>query len=89
MEIGSGLKILHTTSDLIGIEKHSGYIKFTLQGDRDLAGEIVFEGEMAGKIESAAIDGGSLGLTPINSRIALNYSHKHNKEIVIKIYLAR
>jgi beta-galactosidase len=89
LEIENGLRILHTTSDLIGIEKHRGYIALTLLGDRDLAGEIVLEGELSKKIKSCTIDGESLNIITNNNRIALRYSHKHVKEIVLKIYVTK
>ncbi len=57
LEISNGLSILHCTSDILGIRKNDEGIQITLYGDRDLAGEIVFEGENACKIESAELDG--------------------------------
>ena len=50
MEISAGLKILHSTSDILDIEEANGKLNITLYGDRDLAGEIVFEGPAVKKI---------------------------------------
>ena len=87
-ELNDGIKILHCTSDILGFEKLTDQIKITLQGDRDLAGEIVFEGSNVSKIKSASIDGESLNILAINDCIVLNYSHKHNKEILLTVKLS-
>ena len=45
LEISEGLNILHSTSDILGITESDEGLQITLYGDRDLAGEIVFEGD--------------------------------------------
>jgi beta-galactosidase len=84
-ELADGLNILHCTSDILGFEKFDNQIKITLQGDRDLVGEIVLEGSNAIKVQSATIDGESIDLMTIKDCIVLNYSHKHNKEILLTV----
>lgn len=88
LKVAEGLKILHTTSDILDIEKQVDQMKFTLQGNRDLVGEIVFEGDLINKIKSASMNGDPLSLLTINNCIILNYQHKHNKEIVLTINLS-
>lgn len=88
LEIAEGLKILHTTSDILDIKNQDDQIMFTLQGNRDLDGEIVFEGKKLIKIESASIDGDSLNIKAIKNRVVLNYKHKHDKEIILTIKLS-
>ena len=44
LEVADGIKILHSTSDILGVARNGGHLEITLHGDRDLAGEIVFEG---------------------------------------------
>ena len=88
LEIAEGLKILHTTSDILDIEKQGDHIKFILQGNRDLVGEMVFEGNMIKKIKSASINGDPLSLMAKNNCIILNYQHKQNKEIILTIKLS-
>lgn len=87
-ELTKGLNILHCTSDILEFEKLDDQIKITLLGDRDLAGEIVLEGSNVGKIKDATIDGESIKLMAIKNRIALGYSHKHNKEILLTIKIS-
>lgn len=87
-ELAVGLKILHSTSDILGFEEFDNQIKITLQGDRDLAGEIVLEGSNAIKVQSATIDGESIDIMTIKDCIVLNYSHKHNKEILLTVKLS-
>ncbi len=57
LKVTEGLRILHCTSDILGIAEMNGQLEITLYGDRDLAGEIVFEGTNVKSIKSAAIDG--------------------------------
>lgn len=85
LEISEGLKILHTTSDLLAIEKRDDLITLTLQGDRDLEGELVFEGDNVHTIVSALVDGDNLKLLSVKERIVLNYKHNHNKELLLTI----
>ncbi len=80
LKVSDGLRILHCTSDILGISESKGSLGIALYGDRDLAGEIVFEGEATSGIKSARIDGEPAALIHVGKRIVLNYSHKHKKE---------
>jgi hypothetical protein len=88
LEVSAGLKMLHCTSDILGIEKSDNQIHIILQGDRDLQGEIVFEGPEHTKIETATLDGESLKMHADSKRIAFAYSHKHKQELKLNIKLS-
>ena len=81
------LKILHSTSDILKIDNTSKNLKITLYGDRDLAGEIVFEGPGVKRSSSATMDGKSVRIHRDEKRIAFIYSHIHNNEMVLTIKL--
>jgi beta-galactosidase len=83
LEIDEGIKILHSTSDILAIHKSAGKMEIILFGDRDMAGEIVFEGENIENIESAVIGKEAIALIRDEKRIALKYSHKHKEETVL------
>jgi beta-galactosidase len=88
MEISAGLKILHSTSDVLGFVTTPTQIEITIHGDRDLAGEIVFEGQDANKISSANLDGEVLKMTVRGNRVAFGYSHKHQREMILTVKLS-
>jgi hypothetical protein len=81
------LKILHSTSDILGVAWNNGQLEITLYGDRHLAGEIVFEGEMINSIESAMLDGKIINLVRDEKRIAINYPHKQGEETILRVNL--
>ena len=59
-----------------------GQLEITLYGDRDLAGEMVFEGSNAGRIKSATLAGEPVKMVRDGKRIAFLYRHEHKKEII-------
>jgi beta-galactosidase len=83
LNIAEGLAILHCTSDILSYKRINGSLEVTLYGDRDLMGEIVFEGERALNIKSAAIDGVSTKMVVDNKRVVILYCHKHKEEFVL------
>jgi beta-galactosidase len=85
MEISDGLKILHSTSDILGIEEMHGQLEITLYGDRDLAGEIVFEGADVKKIKSATMGGVAVKMISDDRRIAFHYPHAHRNAMILDI----
>jgi hypothetical protein len=87
MEVIKGLNILHSTSDILGITETENQIEITLYGDRDLAGEIVFEGPGIKKISSVTLDDESVRKIRDEKRIAFIYSHKHRSEMNLNIKL--
>jgi beta-galactosidase len=87
LEITDGLKVLHTTSDILGIEVTKDQISITVYGDRDLSGEMIFEGVRAGRIRSATISGKPVKMTDGKKRMVLSYHHEHRKEMILIIKL--
>jgi beta-galactosidase len=85
MEVADGLKILHSTSDILSFAAMEGHLEITLCGDRDLAGEIVFEGPGVSKISSATADTGTVELTSDGKRTGFVYRHEHGKQLTLKI----
>ncbi|MFZ2286378.1 MAG: beta-galactosidase [Bacteroidales bacterium] len=85
IEISEGLKILHSTSDILGYRVNRGEVEVTLYGDRDLAGETVLEGLHTEGILSAEIEGAKVEFSRTNGRIILSYSHRHKSEVILKI----
>jgi beta-galactosidase len=85
LEVSDGLKILHSTSDILHVSEIDGQLEITLYGDRDLAGEMVFEGKNAGRIKSATISGGTVKIVNDDKRTALTYNHEHRKESVLGV----
>jgi len=80
LKIEEGIQILHCTSDILEIKLYDDEIILKLNGDRDLAGEIVFEGEKAGKIKSVSLNGQELKMRIKDHRVILNYFHQHKSE---------
>jgi beta-galactosidase len=87
MAISDGLAVVHCTSEILGISKINGHLELTLYGDRDLAGEIVFEGENIDSIKSVRIDGEEIKIKRVSKRVVINYRHKHQEEIILTIRL--
>lgn len=88
LDVYEGIKILHTTSDILNVTINGGQLNITLFGHRDLAGEIVFEGTNVKAILSASLDG--TAVTPVwhNNRIVLAYKHKHKTEILLTVNIS-
>ncbi|HBH47586.1 MAG TPA: hypothetical protein DDX98_03050 [Bacteroidales bacterium] len=86
MQVDVGLKILHSTSDILNINTEDKQLQITLFGNRDLPGEIVFEGESTKKISSASVDGEPTIITHKNNRVICKYTHKHKIESNFTIY---
>ena len=85
LEVSDGFKILHSTSDILGIARVDGQIEITLHGDRDLAGEIVFEGVKVDRIESATLNGENVKMVRDGKRVAFVYNHLHMVEMILTI----
>jgi beta-galactosidase len=85
LEISEGLKILHSTSDILSVEMIKDQIEIVLYGDRDLAGEIVFEGKNIDKIKSTTICCEDVKFIRDAKRISIMYNHKHKQEMVLNI----
>jgi beta-galactosidase len=88
LEITEGLKILHSTSDITGYQLSQHGLQVILYGDRDLPGETVFEGPMAGGLCSAEIEGVQVAVFRAGERIAIRYSHRHKSAMILKIRIS-
>jgi len=88
LPVSDGLKILHSTSDILDVKQLDNQLEIILYGDRDLAGEIVFEGEHVKRIKSATISGVDVQMVTDDNRIAFIYSHKHRSEMILNIKLS-
>jgi beta-galactosidase len=86
-EISDGLRVLHCTSDILNIIKTEKEIRITLHGVHDLQGEIVFEGENAGRIKSASIDCASVAIFQAGERKVVNYAHQHKTDFQLVLTL--
>ena len=60
-------------------------LRIVLCGDRDLTGEVVFEGRGNKAVQSAQINGNNIDIIRTGERIILTYSHEHMKEMVLNI----
>ncbi len=89
LPLSDDLKILHSTSDIVDYKVEPGRLLIKLTGDRDLPGEIVFEGSRAANIISAETDRHPVEIRRIGERIALIYNHKHMDEVILEIKLDR
>jgi len=69
----------------MGVAGKEGHLEITICGDRDLPGEIVFEGPGAMKISSATIDNGAVKMVHDGKRTAVSYRHVNGKELVLNI----
>jgi beta-galactosidase len=85
LEVSDGLKILHSTSDILDVSEVEGQLEITLFGDRDLVGEIVFEGKNARRIKSATISSGTVKIVSNEKRTVLTYNHEHRKEFILGV----
>jgi len=84
-EIDDKIKILHSTSDILDIQKQKGKLLLTLYGDRDLPGEMVLEGDHVYRIQSVTCDGDKLPIIHDAKRMVVSYKHFHKKEMVMAI----
>jgi hypothetical protein len=87
LQVSDGLKILHSTSDILSVTVEKELIAITLFGDRDLAGELIFEGEKVEKIMNAIFDVEKINMVWKNNRVVLNYKHWHQQEMKLMLKL--
>jgi beta-galactosidase len=88
MKVSDGLKLLHSTSDVLSVKQTADQLEISLYGDRDLEGEIVFEGPGVNQFISATLDGDDVRILRDEKRIAFIYSHKHKSEMILKVTFA-
>jgi hypothetical protein len=88
VEITTGLEMLHCTSDILNVVVGDGLIEIILFGERDLLGELVFEGVQVERIIKASLNDEELASILVQGRYVLNYKHDHQQEMILKIKLA-
>jgi len=88
LAVSDGIKILHCTSNILGMVGNNGQLEITLYGDRDLAGELVLEGTRVDRIKAAAVDGEPAKMIRDNRRVAFTYGHRHKQEMTLSVRLA-
>lgn len=88
LEMLEGLNIQHCTSDILEITANENTVSVILHGDRDLAGEMVLEGEKTHQIQKASLDSKPLNLTIAGQRIILSYQHGHQKQMRLVLTLS-
>jgi hypothetical protein len=87
MTVAWEIKLLHSTSDILDVKLIDDRIEIKLCGDRDLQGEIVFEGAGAVMIKSVAIDGVKVEMVLADERLVIHYNHKLKEEVKMIINL--
>jgi hypothetical protein len=88
LKVANDLRILHCTSDILGLESSNNQISITLFGDRDLLGELVLEGSGINRLAKALINGEIQEIIRSTTRVAIVYIHKHKEEMVLNIKLS-
>ncbi len=83
-EIGNNIRLLHTTSDILGIKLTKHDITLNIMGDPYLLGELVLEGKGIKTIISVEISGKPIMIIWNNNRVVLNYNHS-KEEMDLKI----
>lgn len=89
LKLTEGIAILHSTSDILGIKKvDENTLSLNLFGNRDLTGEILFEGASIHRIKSATIDGKALSTVFDGKRLKISYDHHHNADFKLTFILS-
>lgn len=88
VELCDGIRLLHCTSDILHIGATEGRLELSLEGDRDLPGEIVLEGPGTAAIRSLSLAGSTLPIERDGDRAVIEYEHLHQAEMVMSIECA-
>ena len=87
LQLSDDLKVLHSTSDILGYSENGSSLDIRLYGDRDLSGEIVFEGPGTDRIISASIKSLEVKMSSEGKRKIFRYNHQQREEIVLSVRL--
>ncbi|HOW30228.1 MAG TPA: beta-galactosidase [Bacteroidales bacterium] len=85
LRITDAINILHSTSDILGVDVTENQVLITLYGDRDLQGELVLEGPGINKIRVTGIRNEMINILHDSNRIILNYNHQHRGEMSLNL----
>jgi hypothetical protein len=89
LQISEKLSILHCSSDILDVNDRNGQLEIVLSGNRDLEGEIVFEGEDIQRFMCAAISCQEVEIIYPDKRVLINYKHHHQEQTVLNIILKK
>lgn len=87
LELAPGLRLLHCTSDIVGLTVDDHSIELRLYGHRDLQGELVLEGPACARIHSVSCRNQALEAEFPGNRNCYHYNHLHQEEFNLKITL--
>ena len=85
LTLAKGIKLLHTTSDILAINPSTDGIKFILYGHRDLKGEMLLEYQDIDNIKEICLDEKSINFEIVEHRLIINYTHQQDKSSTLKI----
>lgn len=85
--IGNEIFILHTTSDLLEVKPTDNGIQLIMCGDRDLQGEIVFEGDGLENLIEVEVQGAKADILIHEGRKMVHYTHRHHSNIKMNVVI--
>lgn len=85
LRLGESLSLLHTTSDLLGVEETQNGWMLQLHGHRGLFGEIALEGPGIKDVTSVFCNGEQTEFRMIENKLVVNYPHSHKSEFRMEI----
>ncbi len=85
LKLDENLQILHTTSDILSIEKEGNNWTIQVHGNRDLMGEFVLEGAEIQQISSVCSDDVSTNFQILDDKLVVTYAHPHKQDFKLKI----
>ncbi|MBV5342618.1 hypothetical protein JZU68_03050, partial [bacterium] len=80
LQLSENLQLLHSTSDVLNIEKSGNEWSVQLFGHRDLPGELVLEGEGIHNISSIYSNEVSTEFSLMENKLVVTYKHLHKKD---------
>lgn len=86
--LAEDLYILHSTSDLLGVERKDDQLVLMLKGDRDLKGEIVFEGVAVASLQKVTLGQKEVALQEKDAYYYVHYDHPHGELLSLTLSLS-
>jgi beta-galactosidase len=87
LKITGEISLLHSTSDILQINRRDNEIEIIVHGDRDIPGELVFEGNAVSTFRHASVDGVKAVMHSEGKRVVIQYEHKHRKDSLVHLKL--
>jgi len=85
LPLTNNILLLHATSDVLEVQSNAGEVTLQLNGNRDLQGELLLEGEGTGAIRTCLLDEKPLPIQREEARVIIRYSNKYQSEMKMKI----